>query len=234
MNKSGTLVTFFLLAAIFMASCLEPEKITGPVEEPNLSSAANEASSSSVSIGSWLTCGGMEYHSGDYAFCFVNECAPHPDCPECDVCYREERLLQKCEGKEYDPKTYYCSRTGCMSVDCVRAPCYDICEKEELLEFSSGLANCGGKEYFPGTHFCFSNCSKDMEMAGCAMQRIIERCGGKEYNPNTEICYHGQYVICMNQIRNCGYSGLYTDCQGNNPVEIPVYPEMNCVPPVAY
>ena len=215
-------------------------------EDQSSSSAGNEASSSSVSIGSWLTCGRMEYLPEDNAFCFVDECAPDPDCPECDVCYREERLLQKCEGKEYDPKTHYCSRTGCMHVDCVRAPCYDVCEKEELLEFSSGLPKCEGKEYFPGTHFCYvdtcgrlPSCRENPDRPCPAVcypeEKILERCGGKEYNPKTEVCYNGQNVICMNQIKNCGYSGVYTDCQGNNPVEIILdFYQTNCVPPVAY
>jgi len=160
------------------------------------SSAGNEASSSSVSIGSWLTCGGMEYHSGDYAFCFVDECAPHPDCPECDVCYREERLLQKCDGKEYDPRTHYCSRTGCMPVACGRPPCYDVCEKEELLELSSSSGLCAG----------FTNGTTRLHYEKSKPQFCDERDGQKYvyvstdeqtwmaenlnyYVPNNSVCY---------------------------------------------
>ncbi|MCL2284357.1 MAG: hypothetical protein FWC26_13660 [Fibromonadales bacterium] len=274
MNNSGTLVAFFLLATIFMVSCLESEKITGPKDESDLGSSSSvEAcdpntdyivpcvepssssvgiSSSSVNIGSWLTCGEMKYLPADNAFCYVDECGmpsscrekPNLDCPT--VCVREEQLLQKCEGKEYDPRTHYCSRTGCMHIICSRPPCYDRCEKEELLELSSGLPKCDGKEYFPGTHFCYVNtcgrlpsCRENPDRpcpAVCYPEgKILERCGGKEYNPNTEVCYNGQNVICMNQIKNCGYSGVYTDCQGNNPVEIILdFYQTNCVPPVAY
>ena len=169
------------------------------------SSAGNEASSSSVSIGSWLTCGGMEYHSGDYAFCFVDECAPHPDCPECDVCYREERLLQKCDGKEYDPRTHYCSRTGCMPVACGRPPCYDVCEKEELLELSSSSGLCAG----------FTNGTTRLHYETNKPQFCDERDGQKYvyittdeqtwmaenlnyYVPNNSVCYNAEtgYDYC--------------------------------------